>query len=92
MREAVEELMFKAGKRDVEQYKNMPLETEKSPQEWAFVYRMVTGACQHGTKHFMESKGVLKSSYTLAEIIEQTQGAYGHEEFKKVVCSIRSGG
>lgn len=83
--EAVQELAFKSGERDVSQFANMPKNTVKTPQEWAFVYRMVTGACQYGTKRFVESKGVLKSEYTLAEIIEQTSGAYGSETFRKVV-------
>jgi hypothetical protein len=32
---------------------------------------------------FMESKGNLKSKYTLAEIIEETRGAYGHLKFEE---------
>jgi hypothetical protein len=63
----------------------MPKHTRKSPQDWAFVYRMVTGACQYGTKHFMEQKGKLKNTYTLAEIIAETKGAYGHDKFREVV-------
>ena len=85
--DAVQELAFKSGERDISQFQNMPKDTVKTPQEWAFVYRMVTGACQYGTKRFMESKGALKSQYTLAEIIEQTSGAYGADTFRKVVNS-----
>lgn len=33
----------------------------------------------------MESKGELKSKYKLSEILEQTRGAYGHENFMHVV-------
>ena len=84
-REAVQELAFKSGDRDVSEFKNMPKDTLKTPEEWGFIYRMITGACQLGTKHFMESKGVLKESYTLAEIIDQTKGAYGSEKFRSVV-------
>lgn len=85
MKEALEELAFKTGERDIEIYRNMPADTVKTPQEWAFIYRMCTGACKSGVKHFMSSKGDLKENYTLAEIIEQTQGAFGHEKFKEVV-------
>jgi len=84
-REAVQELAFKSGDRDVSEFKNMPKDTLKTPEEWGFIYRMITGACQLGTKHFMESKGVLKESYTLAEIIDHTKGAYGSEKFRSVV-------
>ncbi|WP_424363574.1 leucine-rich repeat domain-containing protein [Methylocystis parvus] len=86
IREAIEELAFKGGDRNVEQYRSIPLDTVKSPQDWAFVYRIVTGACQFGTREFMKSKGELKDSYTLAEILEQTRGAYGHEQFASVVA------
>ena len=85
MKEALEELAFKTGERDIESYRNMPVETVKSPQEWAFIYRMVTGACKSGTKHFMSGKGELKPSYTLAEIIQETRGAFGHEKFLEVL-------
>jgi len=82
---ALEELAFKIGDRDIDQYRNMPATTCKSPDEWAFVYRMVTGACRYGTQSFMESKGKLKKTYTLAEIIKHTAGAYGHAKFCEVV-------
>jgi len=85
IKNALDELAFKVGSRDVEQFRNMPKDTKKTPSDWALVYRMVTGACQSGTKMFVESKGKLKSKYTLTEIIEQTRGAYGHDKFIAVV-------
>jgi hypothetical protein len=83
--EAVRELAFKTGDRDIEQFRNMPRTTRKTPKEWAFVYRMVTGACQFGTKDFMARQGKLKKSYTLTEILAKTEGAWGHETFAEVV-------
>jgi hypothetical protein len=83
--EATQELAFKSGNRDVSQWKNLPPTTKKTPQEWAVVYRMITGACQYGTKDFMERKGKLKKAYTLDQIIAETRGAYGHEKFRQVV-------
>ena len=56
-------------------------------KQMAMVYRAITGACQYGTKQFIESKGGLKKKYTLKEILEQTNGAYGSERFKEVVRS-----
>ena len=85
IKEARDDLSFKLMSKDVEQFKNMPLKTTKTPQEWAMVYRAITGACQYGTKQFMEQKGKLKEKYTLKEILEQTDGAYGSERFKEVV-------
>jgi hypothetical protein len=80
VKEAIEELAFKTGSRDISQYQNMPMETIKTPDEWAFIYRMITGACQYGTKHFMASKS-LKKTYSLREIIAETKGAFGHKQF-----------
>ena len=84
MREAREELAFKTGDRDVSQYRNLPLDIVKTPKEWAFVYRNITGACGQGTKMFM-ARQKLKKSYTLSEIIAATNGAYGHESFVRCV-------
>jgi len=87
IQEATEELMFKGGERDVDQYRDMPLETVKTPSEWAFIYRIVTGACSFGTREFIKSKGAMKESYSLAEILEETRGAWGHDQFRAVVAS-----
>ena len=83
--EATQELAFKAGSRNVSQWKNMPGDTVKTPQEWAFAYRMITGACRYGTDQFIASKGKLKRRYTLAEIVALTRGAFGHDRFCEVV-------
>ena len=80
--EATNELAFKTGDRDVSQYKNLPLDTVKTPDEWALAYRVITGACRFGTKKFMEQQK-LKESYTLSEIIKLTAGAFGNDTFSK---------
>jgi hypothetical protein len=64
----------------------MPKDTRKSPEEWAFVYRKITGACRFGTDRFIQSKGKIKETYTLAEILTETNGAYGHDVFRRVVA------
>ena len=84
MKEAIEELHFKEASRDISQYKNMNLDTKKTPKEWALVYRAITGACKLGTEMFMGDKK-LKKKYTLKEIIEETSNAYGGERFREVV-------
>lgn len=84
IKDALDELAFKTGARDVEQYRNMPKTTRKSPTQWAMIYRQITGACKFGTDDFMARK-TLKKSYTLTEIIAETKGAYGHEQFVSVV-------
>ncbi len=83
--EATQELAFKAGSRDVSQWENMPRDTVKTPAEWAFVYRMITGACRYGTDQFIASKRKMKNRYTLTEIVAETKGAFGHDRFCAVV-------
>ncbi|MCA9333329.1 hypothetical protein KDA00_05665, partial [Candidatus Saccharibacteria bacterium] len=85
IKEAFAELQFKTADRDVSKYENMPLTTKKTPEEWAIVYRIITGACQVGTKMFMEGLGELEPEYTLEEVINITTGAYGSTRFVEVV-------
>jgi hypothetical protein len=82
--QAREALLFKTADRDVSAYRNMPMNTVKTPMEWAVVYHIVSGACEAGCKMFM-SRQTLKDKYTLAEIIEATKGQYGHDRFVEVV-------
>ena len=42
----------------------------------------ITGACEAGTRYFVKSLNEVKKEYSIAEIIEITQGNYGAEEFK----------
>lgn len=83
IKEAREALLFKSADLDKSEYEGMALDTVKSPMEWAVVYHVVTGACEAECRSFMESKGKLKKKYTLAEIIDETEGAYGSEVFRK---------
>jgi len=82
---AREALLFKTANRDTSAYKDMTMDTVKTPTEWAVAYHVITGACQAGCKNFLESNGKLKPKYTLAEIIEKTKEAYGSERFIKFV-------
>ncbi len=81
IREATDDLAFKSGDRDVSEFKGMALDTVKTPNEWSFIYRRVTGACREGTAQFMKSKK-LKKNYKLSEIIDMTKGKYGGAAFE----------
>jgi len=89
-KEAMEELAFKTSSRDLSQFKDIKLEDKKTPNEWGLIYRAITGACKLGVDDFKKQKGKLKRKYSLEEIIQETQGAYGSEKFinffKKVVA------
>jgi hypothetical protein len=86
-RKAIEELIFKDANRDVSQYQNMPLDTTHTPKDWAFIYRYITGSCKTGVEMFLQGKQ-LKKTYTLEEILKETQGQYRFERFKEIVQEI----
>jgi hypothetical protein len=86
-KEALAELSFKKMTKDVEQFRGMSGDTIKTPEEWGVIYRAITGACKVGVEMFKQSKDKIKGKYTLSEILEETEGAYGYEKFKSVVKS-----
>ena len=88
IKEAREALLFKKSDRDKTQYEGMTLDTKKTPVEWAVAYSIITGACEYGCRQFMKERK-LKKEYTLAEILKETNGAYGYEEFIRFVGSVK---
>ena len=84
-KEGVKVLNFKKAKdRCAEQYSNLTLDTVVSTKELITMYRVITGACQQGTEHFVNSLGKkLKDSYTVREAIELTNGQYRARAFEE---------
>ena len=83
-REGVADLIFKAAKdRGAEQYKNLTLDSELTPEEIITMYRIITGACRQGSESFVSSLGELKEKYTVREAIEITKGQYNAVAFEK---------
>ena len=84
LKEAKESLIYKIADRDSSKYKEWTKDTIVSHAEAIEAYRVITGACALGTRHFCES--VLgdgkKDKYTIAEVIELTKGQYGAETFQ----------
>ena len=84
LREAKESLIYKIADRDSSKYKEWKKDTIVTHAEAIEAYRVITGACALGTRHFCES--VLgenkKDKYTIAEVVELTKGQYGAETFK----------
>ena len=82
IKEARENLIYKTGSRDKSKYEGLKLTSKHSVPELIEMYRVITGACAYGVKSFIESQSEVKKSYTIKEIIEITEGQYGHNEFK----------
>ena len=82
IKDAKESFIYKISNRDTSAYENYTKDTIVSFKEAIKMYRTITGACEAGTKYFVKSLNEVKKEYSIAEIIEITQGQYGYEEFK----------
>ena len=46
------------------------------------MYRVITGACEQGTRYFVEHND-LPNRLTVRQAIDLTQGQYGNKKFKE---------
>ena len=82
--DARDSLMYKIGNRDTSAYKHLRKNSVLTKEEAIKMYRVITGACEAGTRLFVETNGdKIKETMTVAEIIEITEGQYGNGELKK---------
>ena len=79
IKEAKDGLLYKISNRDTSKYENYTKETELTLKEAIEMYRVITGACESGTRYFIEQKLTdKKEKYTVQEVITLTQGQYNH--------------
>ena len=84
VKSAYRDWLFKTSPRDMSEYEGLKLEDVRDLNYWAVCYRTITGACSLGTENFIEnSKDKLKSKMSLSEVINVTEGQYGHNSFKE---------
>ena len=83
VKEAKESLIYKLSNRDTSVYKDYKLDTKVSKKEAIQMYRAITGACESGTRYFVERLREVPESLTIKEIIELTKGQYGNDTFRK---------
>jgi len=83
--EAMADLIFKISERDKSDYENLMLDNELSFEDAIVCYRVITGAGSFDIKRFINNKfdKNIKDKYTIADIIELTEGEYGGNEFRK---------
>ncbi len=84
LEEARKDLIYKISSRDKSKYESMTRDSILTFEEAIECYRIITGACAMGTKHFVEDilgEKNRKEQYTIAEIIELTKGQYGANAF-----------
>ena len=84
IKQAKEDLKYKISNRDKSQYESWTLDKKITLKQAIEMYRVVTGACEMGTKHFVENVlTVKKKYYTIKEVIELTDGQYNNELLKE---------
>ena len=84
IKSAYRDWLFKTSPRDMSEYEGLKLEDVRDLNYWVVCYRTITGACSLGTENFIEnSKDKLKSKMSLSEVINVTEGQYGHNSFKE---------
>ena len=82
IKQAKEDLIYKISNRDTSQYKDLTLDSVVTKAEAIKMYRIITGACEAGTKHFVSGLTKTKAKYKISELIKLTEGQYGNETFK----------
>ena len=81
IKEAKNSLLYKISNRDTSKYNDFTKDTKVTLKEAIEMYRVITGACEGGTRYFVEN--VLKKTkknYTVQEVINLTIGQYNHEK------------
>ena len=83
IKDAKKSLLYKISNRDTSKYKNLTLDSELTFEDAIKMYIVVTGACESGTKFFIEQNKLKDRKYTVREMIELTKGQYGNETLQK---------
>ena len=81
IKQARESLLYKIGNRDKSAYEKWTRETTITKKQAIESYRVITGACESGCRHFVEQHGMTNRKYKVGEIIEITKGQYGNESY-----------
>ena len=87
LHEARESLIYKTSERNSELYKSWKLTDIKTKAELIKAYRVITGACEFGTKQFCNGRD-LPDTATVEQAIKITAGQYGSERFREFFNEI----
>jgi len=84
IKEARDSLIYKIINKDTSVYNNFTLKTKVTKEEAIKMYRSITGACESGTRYFVEqNRDKLKDKFSIKEIIALTKYQFGNTEFKE---------
>ena len=82
IKEARESLIYKISNRDTSHYDNYTLDTKLTKKQAIEMYRVITGACEAGTRYFVEHNKIPRN-LTVAKVIEITENQYGNNKLKE---------
>ena len=82
IKEARESLLYKISNRDTSKYNNFTLDTKLTKKQAIEMYRVITGACEAGTRYFVEHNKIPRN-LTVAKVIEITENQYGNNKLKE---------
>ena len=82
VKEAKESLIYKISNRDTSKYTTYSLNTKLTKKEAIEMYRVITGACEAGTRYFVENN-IIPEDLTVKKVIDITVGQYGNESLKE---------
>jgi hypothetical protein len=86
LKEARDNLIYKIGDRDTSKFESLTLDSELTKEEAIALYRTVTGACESGTRYFVEQNAdKVKDKFTVKEIIALTKGQYGNSQLTEFI-------
>ena len=83
IKEAKESLIYKLSNRDCSEYKKWTLDTPITKEQAIKSYRAITGACEFGTRHFVESLDKKPRKLTPRKVIALTAGQYGSDKYRE---------
>lgn len=64
--------------RDTSIYKDLTMDSVLTIEEAIKMYRVITGACESGTKYFVNNLKEIPKKLSIKEIIKLTKGQYNH--------------
>jgi len=82
---AIKDLRFKISDRNLDEFEYWKnnLEQEISLDKAIQGYRVITGACEFGTKEFVEAQGILPDNISINRILKLTKNSYGNDKLKE---------
>ena len=86
VKQAREAVLYKLSKnRDTTPYKAWTLDTSVTKRQAIQSYMAITGACETGTRHFVETRfgDKVPARTTVRKVIEMTAGQYGSDVYKE---------